>query len=233
MNIKDIDWKNPESPWYAGPTNHRLVPGAWEYGTRYAFVRDRVEPGSKVLDVGCNCGQLAKNLQADLGCEVWGIDIVPEFVDRGRTMREARFLGPFVCGDFSRMGREEMEHLGLAGNHFDVVTALEVIEHPVDPGGFKDNLKRALKVGGLFVLTTPHPLNPDAIRWVRETNWHACLWDRGLLELWLGPLHDYTVLPDEDGTPAHIGAAWRWDGWNHPDVNVIEDVRSLVYGAEE
>lgn len=235
MITSRIDWQNPKSPWYATPSNHRLLPG--EGARRYHFVKDRIAHFSKVLDVGCNCGQLAKNLTYDLECEVWGIDIVPEFIEHCKAMREAPDIrGQFVLGDFSRMTKQELAASGLPEGYFDVVTALDVIEHPIDVEGFKRNLQRVLRVGGNFLLTTPHPLNPGAQEMLNHP-WHARLWDRVALEEWLGELLDYDVLPEPDGTPSHIGAMWQWDGtgqefdWNQ-EVDPMEDLRQYIRDTE-
>jgi 2-polyprenyl-3-methyl-5-hydroxy-6-metoxy-1,4-benzoquinol methylase len=204
----DLDWQNPESVWDAHPSNHRLVPGGSEYESRYLWVREQIQPGSKVLDVGCNCGQLAINLATDLECEVWGVDIVQEFITHCQTCREKDLIGPFFCLDFSRMAPEVGRHLGLTTGQFDVVTALEVIEHPVDMRGFRDNLCAALKPGGQLILTTPHPASREyGYTYLRSRAHHVRMWSRKRLELVFGPMAVYYEIYT-NGELNQIGAVW-------------------------
>ncbi len=44
----------------------------------------------------------------------------------------------------------------LAGDTFDLVTSMEVIEHVTDPAAFVAALERALAPGGLMLLSTPN-----------------------------------------------------------------------------
>src|SRR6266849_6797359 len=44
------------------------------YGDLYGFIRDQVEPGSRVLDLGCGNGALLASLRPSYGV---GIDISP------------------------------------------------------------------------------------------------------------------------------------------------------------
>ena len=54
---------------------------------------------------------------------------------------------------------------GLAGETFDLVTSLEVIEHVADPARFVRGLADALAPGGLMILSTPNrtPLSKLAL----------------------------------------------------------------------
>lgn len=235
MKADPRDWRNRENPFHAEPTNHRLSPGNWEYGTRYAYVRDRIARGSKVLDVGCNCGQLSKNLTYDLGCKVWGIDIVPQFIRHCQTMSEAPDLGPFVVGDFSRMSEEQLEEAGLLPGHFDYVTALEVIEHPIGLYGFRKNLRTVLKIGGRFIFTTPDEGNVNVQNWLRMP-FHVTIWTPGSLARWLGPLEDYTRLPKENGQPDYLAGTWHWQGKMHVDDELykrIQELNDIKWGLVE
>jgi len=95
-----VDWMDADSLWFSDPSNHRLRPGGTEYETRYQWVKQHIEPGSWVLDIGCNCGQLAMNLAAELGCTGYGVDIVPDFVDYCRQQTIPGW--EFVCAHLAR-----------------------------------------------------------------------------------------------------------------------------------
>ena len=73
-------WRDPQSPWYIMPSNHRLLPG----DPRYKWVKRHIDFDSRVLDIGCNCGQLAVNLTTELGCHGIGLDVVWEFIEHCR-----------------------------------------------------------------------------------------------------------------------------------------------------
>jgi len=204
VDLSQIDWTNPESVWHAHPSNHRLLPGGSEHN-RYLWVRDQIPRNSRVLDLGCNCGQLAVNLAQDLGCEVWGIDIVPEFVQHCNR-KKFEYIQAW-CVDFSRMNANEKRALVALGP-FDVVTALEVIEHPIDIRGFRETVRLALREGGCLVITTPHPESPlFGYKFLNNTANHVRMWTPLRLEMAFGPM---AVCEDihTHGVLAHIGAVW-------------------------
>lgn len=132
---------------------HRLNP------VRLAFLReavdahwggdpDSVKPlaGKRALDVGCGAGLLAEPL-ARLGAEVTGVDAAEETV----AVARAHAAGAGLAIDY-RQG--ELASLGLG--QFDLVTAMEVIEHVADKRVFLIELARHLAPGGLMVLSTPN-----------------------------------------------------------------------------
>jgi len=200
------EWQREGSAFHQHPSNHRLAPGGREYWTR--------PQTSVVLDVGCNCGQLAKNLRADLDCDVWGIDMVPDFIEICKTSREAQAgsldADHFFVADFGAMAPHELRERGRAGT-FDVVTALEVIEHPLDLAGFRRNVALALKPRGRLIITTPHADHPLYGRSYFESNpHHVIIWTRESLTAFFGPFDVYAELWDQTGGP-HIAAAWTVD----------------------
>jgi 2-polyprenyl-3-methyl-5-hydroxy-6-metoxy-1,4-benzoquinol methylase len=188
------------------PSNHRLRPGGTEYG-RYLWVRDQIAPSAWVLDVGCNCGQLAENLTRDLGCRVVGVDAEQTFINYCWEHKEP--FGAFLCEDFGMMSAYEIYAAGMM-SLFDVVTALEVIEHPINVRGFLRNVCLALKPGGTLVVTTPHPHGICGYGLMRRYEPHVRMWTRGRLEAVFGPAEEYAeIRRDACGGLMSIGAVFR------------------------
>ena len=110
--------------------------------------RESLKPlaGRRALDVGCGAGLLAEPL-ARLGAEVTGVDAARETVAAARTHAE----GAGLAIDY-RQG--ELAELGLGT--FDLVTAMEVLEHVADKPAFLRQLSGHLAPDGLLVLSTPN-----------------------------------------------------------------------------
>jgi len=143
------DWWNPRG---ASTMLHRLNP------VRLGYLRDRIDQhwhgdersmsplaGRTALDVGCGAGLLCEPL-ARLGATVTGVDAAPELVAAART----HAAGQGLTIDYRACGVEE-----VAGR-FDLVTAMEVIEHVASPSAFLRGLAERLAPGGLLVLSTPN-----------------------------------------------------------------------------
>ena len=144
------DWWDPKG---ASAMLHRMNP------VRLAFLRaaidahwggdpESVRPlaGKRALDVGCGAGLLAEPL-ARLGAEVTGVDAAEENV----AVARAHAAGSGLAIDY-RQG--ELAALDLA--QFDLVTAMEVLEHVADSAAFLAELAKRLAPGGLLVLSTPN-----------------------------------------------------------------------------
>ena len=132
---------------------HKLNP------TRIGFVRDRVagrlgrDPlgprplaGLTLLDVGCGGGLLAEPM-ARLGAAVTAIDAAPRNIAVARLHAEQSGLAI----DYRVAAAET---LAAAGARFDVVLAMEVIEHVADRAAFLAACCAVLAPGGTMFLAT-------------------------------------------------------------------------------
>ena len=133
---------------------HRLKPVRLGYrrqridahwGTDHAARRPLA--GKRAIDVGCGAGLLAEPL-ARMGAAVVGLDAAPENIAVARDHAAAQSLAI----DYRAGGIESL----AAGERFDLVVSMEVIEHVADPAAFLRGLAGALAPGGLMVLSTPN-----------------------------------------------------------------------------
>lgn len=110
---------------------------------RHAGIRN----GDRVLDIGCGIGGPARTFAADTGCEVVGIDLVPEFVRVGQALTEQMGLSAHV-------GLREADALALPfeDGAFDVVTSMAAFMNIQDKAAAYQEIRRVLKPGGRLAL---------------------------------------------------------------------------------
>lgn len=132
---------------------HKLGPA------RLAFIRDRLlghfrrdrqslRPlkGLKVLDIGCG-GGLVSEPMARLGADMTGIDPAAENIAAARSHAEAQ-------GIVIDYRATTVEDLAAAGETFDAVLCLEVVEHVPDPAAFLKVCAGLVRPGGMLVAST-------------------------------------------------------------------------------
>ncbi len=100
----------------------------------------------RVLDIGCGGGLLSEPL-ARLGAAVVGVDPSPTNIEVAKLHQEANGLEI----DYRATAAEA---LADAGERFDVVLAMEVIEHVADLGLFVRRCAEMVNPGGLMVVAT-------------------------------------------------------------------------------
>lgn len=112
-------------------------------------------PG-RFLDVGCNRGFLLE-AGKQRGWEVWGIEFSPEQIQPFRNSFP-ELADQVQPGPFLELARE------LPDGHFQLITAIDVVEHFLEPEPCFRELGRLLAPGGSFVVQTPSSELPDARR---------------------------------------------------------------------
>jgi 2-polyprenyl-6-hydroxyphenyl methylase / 3-demethylubiquinone-9 3-methyltransferase len=186
------DWWDPNG---SSAMLHKLNP------VRLSYIRDMIDmhwqvdehgfkplDGKNALDVGCGAGLLAEPL-ARLGAMVTAVDAAPELID----VATAHAAGQGLAIDYRAVGVEAVK------GKFNLVTAMEVVEHVADPQHFIDALAARLAPGGLMILSTPN-----------KTAWSKLLTitlAEGLGQIPKGT-HDYDKFIDPDtmrGLLAHAG----------------------------
>jgi ubiquinone biosynthesis O-methyltransferase len=102
--------------------------------------------GLRIIDIGCGAGMLAEPL-ARLGAEVLGIDPAEKNVSIARAHADA-------SGVTVSYESETIETVVARGARFDVVLAMEVVEHVTDVEAFVGSCCEAVAPGGLLFMAT-------------------------------------------------------------------------------
>jgi 2-polyprenyl-6-hydroxyphenyl methylase / 3-demethylubiquinone-9 3-methyltransferase len=100
----------------------------------------------RILDIGCGGGLLSEPM-ARLGAAVVGADAAPRNIPVAQIHAEQSGLQI----DYRNVTAEA---LAAAGEQFDVVLNMEVIEHVADPKGYLTACQQLLRPGGLMVCST-------------------------------------------------------------------------------
>jgi 2-polyprenyl-6-hydroxyphenyl methylase / 3-demethylubiquinone-9 3-methyltransferase len=132
---------------------HMMNPVRLDYITRQIaaeFGRDLTRPkpfeGLRILDIGCGGGLLSEPM-ARLGATVVGADAAARNIPVAQVHAEAQGLEI----DYRHTTAEA---LAAAGEHFDAVLAMEIVEHVADPAAFVATCRDLLRPGGLMIAST-------------------------------------------------------------------------------
>lgn len=133
-------------------TGERLIPklhnksiAYGEHLARYKSVCEIVK-NKVVLDIACGTGY-GTQMIADSAKHVYGVDV------SGEAVEYAKVNYPHVKVTYKQ---GDARKIPLDDASVDVVVSLETIEHIPDPEEFVKEVKRVLKKGGQFVVSTPN-----------------------------------------------------------------------------
>src|SRR5215471_10490721 len=106
----------------------------------------RIDPSTRVLDLGCGIGGPARYLAETFGCKVTGVDLSPSFIDAA-TWLTAR------CGLSDRVTFQVANalHLPFEGAAFDALYLQHVAMNIEDRSALYAEVRRILAPGGRFV----------------------------------------------------------------------------------
>ena len=102
--------------------------------------------GLRILDIGCGGGLLSEPM-ARLGAEVVGADAAPRNIPVAQVHAEQSGLAI----DYRHTTAED---LAAAGEQFDAVLNMEVVEHVADPLTYLTACQQLLKPGGIQICST-------------------------------------------------------------------------------
>ncbi len=141
------EWWNPKGPFGA---LHRMNPVRLQYirdlAAEHFGAKGKPLAGLAVLDLGCGGGLVSAPLTR-MGAKVTAIDASEEAIGAARAYASQAGLDiDFRC--------TTAEALVEKGAKFDVVAALEIVEHVADVNVFLTAAAALVKPGGLLVLST-------------------------------------------------------------------------------
>lgn len=102
--------------------------------------------GLRILDIGCGGGLLCEPM-CRLGAEVVGVDAA----ERNIPVAQAHARQSGLNIDYRHTTAEAM---AAAGEQFDIVLNMEVVEHVADPQAYLTACQQLLKSGGLHICST-------------------------------------------------------------------------------
>jgi ubiquinone/menaquinone biosynthesis C-methylase UbiE len=133
-----------------------------------AYLLGSLEPGQRLLDVGCGPGTITIDLAGLVAPgEVVGIDAAPDVVE------SARQAAADVDADGVRFVVDDVYSLDHDDASFDVVHAHQVLQHLTDPVAALREMRRVLRPGGLLAVRDSdygafrwYPADPRLDRWL-------------------------------------------------------------------
>lgn len=127
---------------------HELESSYWWHVNRYRLAMSWLGPlrlnSPAVLDLGCGTGNFLEQIAEELGARrAVGIDASPT---AGKFSKGKRI--EFRQADFSAP-------LRIDDGEFDIVTAMDVLEHLPDEGTLLETARCSLRPGGFFLASVP------------------------------------------------------------------------------
>jgi 2-polyprenyl-3-methyl-5-hydroxy-6-metoxy-1,4-benzoquinol methylase/O-antigen/teichoic acid export membrane protein len=135
---------------------HFLASQEAGYYVLYEYLRNK--SNLRILDVGCGYGYLTYAMRQQ-GFEAFGLDVS----EAALNIAQDQFGNFFYHADIQTFAEKQTQR-------YDLIVALELIEHITDPLTFINTLLQLLAPGGVLLLTTP---NRDF--YGKDAIWHTDL----------------------------------------------------------
>lgn len=155
------------------------------YYNRYLVHAKNIGENSKILDVGCGLGLILQRLK---GKNAVGIDVNTYALDYAKK-----------AAPMAQLIRGYAKNLPFTAKQFDLIFALDLIEHLKKPKSFLKEVHRVLKDYGRLVLSTPDrmsiysiPLSKNSRNSLEQITFHV---KRMFGLAFLDPTHtkEYTI----------------------------------------
>jgi 2-polyprenyl-6-hydroxyphenyl methylase/3-demethylubiquinone-9 3-methyltransferase len=121
--------------------------------TPWVLEKIQASNGHTILDIGCGGGFLS-NALAMKGFKVTGVDLSPLSLKIAADHDQSHSVDYKVADAYE---------LPFANESFDVITAMDFLEHVEDPNKIINEASRVLKPGGIFIF---HTFNRNIFSWL-------------------------------------------------------------------
>ncbi|HVV25578.1 MAG TPA: rhamnan synthesis F family protein [Candidatus Saccharimonadales bacterium] len=115
-----------------------------DVNTPWHKIIQMVPEGSRVLDIGCSSGNLGEELIKEKKCEVTGIDLDEDDVNKARKKLTNAYVMNAETANLQKLGK------------FDCIIFADVLEHLLDPVKTLEKIKKSLKPGGVVIFSIPN-----------------------------------------------------------------------------
>ena len=106
---------------------------------QFAFIKDKVNPNSKVLDIGCSRGYLLQILSRQFHLEVTGVEV-----------GDKEYLDAAGIENFSKLD-------DLKDRKFDLIILSHILEHQNHPDFFLNDVMKHGHDGTFYFIDVPNP----------------------------------------------------------------------------
>jgi len=177
-----------------------------------------LEPGSRVLDLGCGDGRHIRLTRRLPQIAAVGLDLGVEEVEHtAKSLHELDAISDAGGGSVDDAGpwmvvRGDGYHLPFRDGHFDCVIISEVLEHLHDDDAALDELSRVLRSGGILAASVPRE-GPEAVCWALSREYrntpggHVRIYRRNALRRKLTS-HGYNVFASHFAHGLHSPYWW-------------------------
>jgi len=171
-----------KEPVAARPANRNNPLSAAKRGSYYAFARgEAVEAvtgnslaARRVLEIGCSTGATGKKFKEAMEVDHYvGVDISEEAAAIAKTS-----LDRVITADIEKVDLQS--EYGIAHEDYDLLLALDVLEHLNDPWDALAGLSKHLKPGGHVIASIPNVQNVTVLQDLARGTWKYQ--DAGILD---------------------------------------------------
>ncbi len=126
--------------------------------TEYALSKMPLGHSDHVLDIGCGIGGAARTIASNIGCQVTGIDLTPEFIAAAKALTDLTRLS-------DRVSFKEANALAtpFADETFDAAITVHAAMNIADRAGLYAEISRVLKPDATFCIYDIMKISDDPI----------------------------------------------------------------------